>query len=152
MFVEYYFVKRGNLKLPDLFQGNTSSRYWYTRGVNYRAVVTVIISLLPCLPSFAAQIDPGNLGMSTTGINFFYISFIFTYAFACLFYYCSYIVFPEKGDAVVEKSFKFEQFADDNDEEERAAMTLGLAEEGSGHSSIRDGEEKRVPMVNCTKA
>lgn len=151
MFVDYYFIKKGNLKLPDLFQGNAASRYWYTRGVNYRAVVTVIVSLLPCLPSFAAQIDPNSLGMTSTGISFFYISFVFTYVFACLLYYGSYLVFPEKGEAIVERSLRWEQWADENDEEERAVTTFGLAEEGSGRSNMDDGVEKKVAAVNCTE-
>jgi nucleobase:cation symporter-1, NCS1 family len=154
MFVDYYIMKKGNLKLVDLFQGNPSSRYWYTGGVNYRAVFTVIIALLPCLPSFAAQIAPNNLGFSTTAIKFFFISFVFTYVFACLLYYCSYLVFPEKGEGFIERSLRFEQWADENDEEERAATTLGLAEEGSAtdRSNSRDGDEKKVATVNCTSA
>ncbi|KAH8883381.1 hypothetical protein GQ53DRAFT_847024 [Thozetella sp. PMI_491] len=150
MFIDYYVMKKGNLKLSDLFNGTPSSRYWYTRGVNYRAVVSVILALLPCLPSFAAQIDPKNLGMSTTGINFFYISFIFTYAFASLLYYGSYLIFPEKGEAIVERSLGWEQWADENDEEERATATFGLAEEGTGRSNTPE-REKGLAATDCTE-
>lgn len=151
LFVDYYIIKKGNLKLPDLFHGSAASRYWYTRGVNYRTVVTVIVSLLPCLPSFAAQIAPNSLGMSSTGVNFFFVSFMFTYAFACFIYYGSYILFPEKGGTIVERSLGWEQWADENDEEEKAVTTLGLAEDGTGSSSTCDGEERKVATVDCTE-
>ena len=151
MFVDYYIIKKGNLRLQDLFNGSASSRYWYSHGVNYRAIVTVIVALLPCLPSFAAQIAPDHLGMSTTAVNFFFISFVFTYAFACLLYYGTYLVFPEKGETIVERSLRWEQWADENDEEENAAMTIGLAEEGSVESNSNDGEEKKVASTACTE-
>ena len=148
MFVDYYFIKKGNLKLPDLFEGSAASRYWYTRGVNYRGVITVIVALLPCLPSFAAQLDTNHLGMSSTGVNFFYVSFIVTYAVACVLYYGSYLIFPEKGGAVVERNLRWEQWADENDEEERAVASLGIAEEGTPQSNSVDGEEKKVVVVD----
>lgn len=50
MTVDYYLIKRGNLRISDVYTGNTTSRYWYTRGVNYRGIAVVILALLPCLP------------------------------------------------------------------------------------------------------
>jgi nucleobase:cation symporter-1, NCS1 family len=152
MFIDYYVIKKGNLRLPDLFQGNTASRYWYTNGVNYRAVVTVVVALIPCIPSFAAQIDSNHLGMSSTAVNFFFISFLFTYAFASMLYYVSYIVFPEQGDGIVEKSLRREQWADENDIEERAAAILGLAEEGTDRSNEHVTDEKKVARADGTDA
>lgn len=145
MCIDYYVMKKGNLSLPDLFNGTPSSRYWYTRGVNYRAVVSVILALIPCLPSFAAQIAPDGLGLSTTATNLFYISFMFTYALASLIYYVSYLVFPEKGENIVERSLRWEQWADENDEAEMATATLGVAEDGASQSShITRDEDKKV--------
>ena len=149
LLIDYYVIKKGNLSLTDLFRGTSDSRYWYTRGVNYRAVVTVIISLIPCLPSFAAQIAPDQLGMSSLGINFFYISFIFTYALASLLYYSSYLVFPEKSGVAVEKQMCFEQWANENDEQEKSEVILGVVEEGSQVSNDVDTTEKKAATVNC---
>lgn len=140
MFIDYYVIKKGNLRLLDLFTGNPSSRYWFYSGVNYRAVGTVVVALLPCLPSFAAQIDDKHLGFSATARSFFYISFVFTYSFAAVLYYCSYLVFPERGDNVVERQMGWEQWANENDEEERAAITVGLAEDEM--SDGNDSEKK----------
>lgn len=47
MVFSYYVVHRRKLDVDDLFRGDSSSRYWYTMGVNWRAPVAV--SILPCL-------------------------------------------------------------------------------------------------------
>ncbi len=153
MFVDYYLIKRGNLRLHDLFDGSPASRYWFTRGVNYRTVVSVVLSLIPCLPSFAAQIAPSHLGFTGTAYNFFYISFVFTYILAGLLYYCSYLLFPEKSaKAAEDRTLGWEQLADENDEEERAQETLGLAEEGSPRGSTPvDGGEKKLAMETAVE-
>ena len=148
MFVDYYFIKRGNLRLRDLYDGSPDSRYWYTRGFNIRTIVTVVVALIPCLPSFAAQIATDHLGFTGTAYNFFYISFLFTYILAAVVYYCSYLIFPENGaKAVEDRELRFEQLANENDEEERAQETLGIAEKGSPRGTTpTDGDEKRLAI------
>jgi NCS1 family nucleobase:cation symporter-1 len=151
MTVDYYMLKKGNLSLTDLFNGSPASRYWFVHGVNYRAVITVVLALIPCLPSFAAQIAPNGLGFApnSTAYNFFYISFTFTWVFAGVLYYISYLIFPEKGENVVERTLKFEQWADDNDEQEKAEALLGIAEDGKSVSDrATQGNEKNVSMFN----
>ena len=148
-------MKRGNLSLTDLFIGSPASRYWYTRGVNYRAVVCVLLALMPCLPSFAAQIAPDRLGfgVNSTAYNFFYISFTFTYFLACSLYYLSYLIFPEKGEKIVEHSLKFEQWADENDAFEEATLTMGTAEDGQSQTSQNGSQtnEKDLPAVKVVE-
>ena len=154
MTVDYWIFKKGNLSLTDLFDGTPTSRYWFTRGVNYRAIGSVILALIPCLPSFAAQIAPNGLGFApdSTAYNFFYISFTFTWVFACVLYYVSYLVFPEKGERVVERSLKFEQWADENDAREEAETLMGIAEEGGSFpDSTSRGNEKDVSTFNAVE-
>ena len=154
MTVDYFYFKKGNLSLHDLFDGTPSSRYWFTKGVNIRAIASVILALMPCLPSFAAQIAPDNLGfsLSSTAYNFFYISFTFTWVLTAVLYYLSYLIFPEKGERIVERSLKFEQWADDNDEQEKAEALLGVAEEGgSSSASTAHGHEKDLSAINAVE-
>ncbi|KAI1365587.1 permease for cytosine/purines, uracil, thiamine, allantoin-domain-containing protein [Xylaria arbuscula] len=155
MSIDYYIVKKGNINTRDIFVGNSSSRYWFVRGVNPRAVATVLISLVPCLPSFAAQIAPNHLNMTSTGVNFFYISFTFTWTLAALLYYLSYVVFPEKGEIVVEKSLRREQWADDLEREEMAALILGVMEEATvlpKHSSDGTRDDEKVEVAKLANA
>lgn len=44
MISSYLVVNQRKIKVPDLFVGNKSSIYWYTYGVNWRAVVAVCLS------------------------------------------------------------------------------------------------------------
>jgi len=150
MTVDYYLLKRGNLRISSLYTGNATSRYWYTQGVNYRGVAVVILALIPCLPSFAAQIAPNRLGLNDTAYNFFYISFTFTWFCAAGMYYVTYLVWPEKGPEVEqEKSLKWEQLADEGDEVERAMATMSVVEEGAGLfvSEKDDGEVKNSSKI-----
>ena len=124
MCVDYYWCKRGNLSIADLYTGDPAGRYYFYRGWNLRAVISTALALLPCLPSFAAQIAPNHLGLSVPAQNLFYISFILTYTLAAVLYFVSYLLFPEKKLAVSEKTLRFEEWADENDEIERVAAEV----------------------------
>jgi NCS1 family nucleobase:cation symporter-1 len=144
MSVDYYLIKKGNINLTDLYVGDSSSRYWFYKGWNPRAVIVTVAALIPCLPSFAASIDPNHLGLSVPAQNMFYISFSFTYVFAGLMYWGSYILFPEKKPLFVKEStLRFEQWADDLDERERMAAAM-FVEDGEGIESSprRSADEK----------
>ncbi|WVQ83420.1 hypothetical protein IAT38_005561 [Cryptococcus sp. DSM 104549] len=140
MFMDYYVIKRGNLHVPDLFVGDSSSRYWFHRGWNFRACAVTILALIPCLPSFAASIAP-SLQMAQGAKNMFYISFVMTYTLACVMYYGAYMVWPEKALELPEKNLRFEQMADEADEEEKRVMGTVSMEEGS---EVEDVETKPV--------
>ena len=45
MIISYFVVHRQKINIPDLFQGDSSSIYWYTWGMNWRAFVAVCIQL-----------------------------------------------------------------------------------------------------------
>ncbi|WWD16896.1 hypothetical protein CI109_101328 [Kwoniella shandongensis] len=145
MFTDYYVVKKGNLIIPDLYIGDSSSRYWYNRGWNPRACTITILALVPCLPSFAASISP-SLPIAQGGKNMFYISFVMTYFLAMTMYVLSYNIWPEKKVRVPEKTLRFERYADENDEEEKRVMGIVTAEEGSEVEEIDskpvEGESK----------
>ena len=58
---DYYFVKRRNVLVADLFSASPSGRYWYFRGMNLRALAALVpavalsitISFSPALSSWA---------------------------------------------------------------------------------------------------
>lgn len=43
MVASYYIVHRQKIDIDDLYRGHSSSRYWFTKGVNWRAPVAVSI-------------------------------------------------------------------------------------------------------------
>lgn len=142
---DYFIIKKGNLKLHDLWVGDSSSRFWYYRGVNYRALFATFVGLVPCLPSFIGTLAP--IGISLNGQRMFYISFTLTYFIGGILYYLTYLVFPEKNLVIKERDLKFEQWADELDEAERRAMATVAAEEGGADD--KDEAVKEVEVNNA---
>jgi NCS1 family nucleobase:cation symporter-1 len=42
LILDFYMVKRGKLKVDDLYTTAPTGRYWYTKGVNHRAVAALL--------------------------------------------------------------------------------------------------------------
>ena len=50
LIADYWVVHRQQLALPDLFK--TEGRYTYSEGVNVRAIVVLVLAVLPVIPGF----------------------------------------------------------------------------------------------------
>jgi len=49
MLADYHVIRRAKLKLNDLYTGNSSSIYWFNKGVNWRAIVAFFSGVWPLL-------------------------------------------------------------------------------------------------------
>jgi NCS1 family nucleobase:cation symporter-1 len=59
LIADYWIVRRQDLSLRDLF--DVRGRYAYTNGVNRRAVIALVVAILPVLPGFVrAATTPGG--------------------------------------------------------------------------------------------
>ena len=59
LIADYWVLRGRELALADLFK--VEGRYTYSRGVNYRAMAALVLSILPVLPGFArAAVTPGG--------------------------------------------------------------------------------------------
>ncbi|GJN87599.1 hypothetical protein Rhopal_000554-T1 [Rhodotorula paludigena] len=146
LFADYWLISKGNIDISQIYTSNPLGRYWYARGWNWRAVVTTILSLLPCLPGFAQQIASGPLpGLSKIGTNLFYVSFVLTYTLAITLYLSLSYLFPRKYIAEHDlKRERFEQLADVGDARERDDEMLALGEDGSlGGGAAMDKTESK---------
>ena len=54
MIADYYFIRKMHLKLDDLY--TYSGIYNYTKGFNLKAIVAIILGILPNVPGFLIQI------------------------------------------------------------------------------------------------
>jgi len=54
LIIDYYILRKGNWKIPDVFNGGSQSIYWYYKGVNLRAILPYIIAIIP---SFRKSLD-----------------------------------------------------------------------------------------------
>lgn len=49
MIYDYYILRKGNWKLPDIFKGGDESIYWYYHGINFRSLVPYVVAILPSM-------------------------------------------------------------------------------------------------------
>jgi nucleobase:cation symporter-1, NCS1 family len=54
MIVDYFFIRRKELKLDDLY--NTNGQYTYKNGFNSMALIALLLGILPNVPGFLLQI------------------------------------------------------------------------------------------------
>lgn len=91
---DYWIVKRTHIDVPALYKAR--GRYRYNEaGVNWRAVIAFLISVVPNVPGMAAAVNP-NLSSSIGGARYIYDMFYiwgFTSAFIAYSVLCHF--FPE---------------------------------------------------------
>lgn len=104
---DYYLIKKRKLDIRELYKGH--GIYWYTFGVNWRAVTSFLLGFLPTLPGLARSIDlsridfkdphhraPLNVGDAWKLYTF---AWLFGFTVAVLSYYviCTYISPPTES-------------------------------------------------------
>ena len=60
MIADYYFVRAKRLSVAELYE--EGSQYWYTNGINWRAVAALMAGILPNVPGFLSTV--GLIGKS----------------------------------------------------------------------------------------
>ncbi|KIK09522.1 hypothetical protein K443DRAFT_82374 [Laccaria amethystina LaAM-08-1] len=56
MVVDYWLIHRGNVNVPAMYDPRGIYRYW--NGINWRAAVTLLVSVVPNLPGLINNINP----------------------------------------------------------------------------------------------
>ncbi|KAI0473448.1 permease for cytosine/purines, uracil, thiamine, allantoin-domain-containing protein [Xylariaceae sp. FL0804] len=115
--VDYFFVRNGNYKVPDLYVGNSQSQYWYTKGWNMRMVVAWVLGVVLPFPGFIASF--GTVTVGESAMHMWYMGYLLSIAVSGFTYYCLFLVFPDKN---IDK-------------------TLGFEESAAHYDGILDGEE-----------
>src|SRR4051812_17451256 len=79
LIADYWVLRRRELSLPDLFRVN--GRYLYSKGINSRAVMVLIVAILPVVPGFirAAMTPNGQVANPT------FLDILYTYAWFVTF-------------------------------------------------------------------
>ncbi|KAJ5925302.1 Allantoin permease [Penicillium verhagenii] len=93
MISSYFFVNKGKIKVEDLFIGNSSSIYWYTYGVDWRAVLGWACGTAPSLPGFIAYVNP-NIEVPVGFMHLYYICFLSGFFISAGVYSALHHVFP----------------------------------------------------------
>lgn len=59
MICDYWLLRRRKLSVADLFQPR--GRYRYTHGVNWRAMLALVLAIAPCVPGFLDVVTNGRV-------------------------------------------------------------------------------------------
>ncbi|KAI8075275.1 permease for cytosine/purines, uracil, thiamine, allantoin-domain-containing protein [Gongronella butleri] len=106
MITDYYFVKKGKLAVPQLY--DPSGIYWYKWGCNWRAYASYILAIVPNLPGFVGAVGhtapPGADRIFTLA---WFVGFLLSSAFYYLFnmfFPCHWIIAENEKEVVVDPS------------------------------------------------
>lgn len=104
MISDYYFVHRGALDVPALYQPH--GRYRYTAGINWRAGVALLVSVPPNLPGLINAINPEIL---VGGARYLYdIAYILGFALAAAVYSLTSLLWPAR-ETMIDHAVLFQE-------------------------------------------
>jgi NCS1 family nucleobase:cation symporter-1 len=86
LIADYWVVRRQQLALPDLFK--IQGRYTYSDGVNVRAIIVLVLAVLPVLPGFirAATTAGGQVPNPTIFDSLYTYAWFVTFALSFVLY------------------------------------------------------------------
>ncbi|HEX6162732.1 MAG TPA: NCS1 family nucleobase:cation symporter-1 [Vicinamibacterales bacterium] len=89
LIADYWIVRRRELSLPDLFKMNGA--YTYTNGVNAKAMIALVLAILPVVPGFVrAALTPGGVVPNPTLFDHLYTyAWFVTFALSAAIYLAS---------------------------------------------------------------
>lgn len=127
MLADYYLVKRGRIDVPALYK--PKGRYRYYGGVNWRAVVALVVSVPPNLPGLINAINP-KINVHG-GIYPYNIAWLLGLTLAATVYTLTSKVWPAHEtiipDAIFDESHRHDSKADSHegsvDDKEKGAKT-----------------------------
>jgi nucleobase:cation symporter-1, NCS1 family len=93
---DYWVIRKTRLSVPDLF--STRGRYTYGSGTNWRAVVALVLAILPCAPGFVIQI----IDSKATGVfvRLYTYAWFVTFFLAFMLYWLLMIATPTEEKEV----------------------------------------------------
>ncbi|KAH9939657.1 NCS1 nucleoside transporter family [Epithele typhae] len=64
MVSDYLVIRKSKLRLTHLYMPNPNSIYYFTSGVNFRAVVSWVFGVWPLMPGFINAVSPSPIGVA----------------------------------------------------------------------------------------
>lgn len=95
VFCDYYILKKGFLKLRDLYTADNSSAYYYWHGINLRAFTAYICGILPNIVGFVGATKTHTVPIGATRV--YELSFFTGYIPAALTLVVINLIWPSKG-------------------------------------------------------
>ncbi|KAL8824862.1 MAG: hypothetical protein Q9170_008019 [Blastenia crenularia] len=101
MLCDYFIIRRRkHFNIEQLY--TPGGLYWYRRGVNWRAIGSYFVGMIPLLPSLMYQINPNIGGIARDYMDFSSLAWIESALLACLSYYLLSVLLPLPTNTDVE--------------------------------------------------
>jgi cytosine/uracil/thiamine/allantoin permease len=98
---DYYLVRKRKLDIRHLYRGEDGI-YWYSHGVNWRAMASFMLGFLPTLPGFVRSIGPNvDVGGAWKLYTFAWL-FGFTVAVGSYWLICKFVSPP--SDSLLDRA------------------------------------------------
>jgi nucleobase:cation symporter-1, NCS1 family len=95
MIIDYFFIRKGNMSIEDMYSLSSNGRYYYFGGVNLRAFAAFIIGFLSPLPGFVASFGY-KIGLAAS--HMYALGWVLSFVMGCLSYWVICLVFKVPGD------------------------------------------------------
>ncbi|KAL1871969.1 hypothetical protein Daus18300_004606 [Diaporthe australafricana] len=89
---DYFFVRRGQYHIGDMYMGNSRSAYWYSHGFNWRCFLAWILGMAPLLPGFARAIQGVSSGSGWD--HLYQISYFYGFFVSLTMHWLLHTAFP----------------------------------------------------------
>jgi len=133
MLSDYFFIRRGNYWIADLYTSNPNGRYWYWHGVNYRAYVAYICGIAIPFPGFLGVLGVESVSAPLSAAKKIYdIGYLTSFLTSMVVYTVLCKVHPDKHVAEA-RELPFESMGKEE------VLTIGVHQH---ESEDRDDSEK----------
>ncbi|KAK0447304.1 allantoin permease [Armillaria borealis] len=92
MIIDYFLVRKGNLQLAGLFTGSRDGPYYYTWGINWRAIVAFIAGTGIPFPGFVQSF--GSVAIGEVAEEMFDFGWLASFGIGAIIYWVLCRVFP----------------------------------------------------------
>ncbi|KAF8552869.1 NCS1 nucleoside transporter family [Imleria badia] len=90
MITDFWLVHRGKVDVPAMYDPN--GRYRYSGGFNWRAVLAMLVTVVPTFPGLINSINPSiNVGYAS---HLFDVAWLYGFVVSCMVYYITSVMFP----------------------------------------------------------
>lgn len=137
---DYWLLRRGKIDVPSLYLAK-QGRYWYTAGINWRALVTLLCTVTPTLPGLANAINP-SLTISQGAKNLYSITWLFSFVSTCVLYTAISKIFPD-GESYVPEAI----YGHDENGEVDYDHTAGRGSPREEEGDHKEGDMEKMASV-----
>ncbi|KAJ9131029.1 NCS1 nucleoside transporter family protein [Pleurostoma richardsiae] len=93
MVTGYLIVNARKVNVDDLYRGSSSSIYWFTAGLNWRAPVAWAVGFAPLMPGFIAAVNT-SASVSDGATELYYMNYLYGFCASGVLFILLHKIFP----------------------------------------------------------